>query len=100
MLETGFIVALGLLVMLAKLSWRNKMLVISHPLTTDLAVFTLLTMLHWGTFSGVMAATVGALFCSIVLSTARWLVGHMDGNIYFPGIFNIAHRLRKPSSKN
>lgn len=100
MLETGFVVALGLLVMLAKLSWRNKMLVISNPLAADVIVFVGLTMIHWGTFAGVMAATVGALFCSVVLSTARWAVGHMKGNIYFPGIFNIAHKLRAPSTEN
>ncbi len=100
MLETGFVVALGLLVMLAKLSWRNKMLVISNPLAADVIVFVCLTAIHWGTFSGVMAATVGALFCSIVLSIARWLVGHMVGTVYYPGLFNIAHRLRAPSSEH
>lgn len=100
MLETGFVVALGLLVMLAKLSWRNKMLVISHPLAADVIVFVGLTAIHWGTFSGVMAATAGALFCSVVLSIARWAVGHMVGTMYYPGIFNVAHKLRAPSTQN
>lgn len=98
MLETGFLVALGLLFTLGKCEWRTKMWVISHPLLVDGIVFVGLTTIHWGTYSGVMSATVGALFCSITLSIAKWLVGHMVGNIYFPGVFNIAHKLRAPRS--
>lgn len=94
MLEMGFVVSLGLLVVLAKLSWRHKMWVISHPVTIDVTVFIVLTYLHWGTFSGVMVATVGALFTSIVLSIARWLYGHVDGTKYFPGVFNVVEKLR------
>lgn len=94
MLEMGFVVSLGLLVVLAKLPWRHKMWVISHPVTIDVIVFIVLTYLHWGTFSGVMVATVGALFTSIVLSIARWLYGHVDGTKYFPGVFNVVEKLR------
>lgn len=94
MLEMGLVVSLGLLVVLAKLPWRHKMWVISHPVTIDVIVFIVLTYLHWGTFSGVMVATVGALFTSIVLSLARWLYGHVESNKYFPGIFNVLEKLR------
>ena len=94
MIEMGLVVSLGLLVVLAKLPWRHKMWVISHPVTIDVAVFIVLTYLHWGTFSGVMVATVGALFTSIVLSLARWLYGHVESNKYFPGIFNVLEKLR------
>lgn len=93
MLEAGFLVALGLLVMLSKLSWRKKLWVISHPVQVDIIVFVGLAAMHWGTFAGVMAATVGALFCSLTLGAAKYLIGHMVGNTYFPGVFNIAHRL-------
>ena len=82
MIEMGLIVGLGLLVTLAKLSWRGKMWVISHPLLMDAIVFVFLIAVHWGTFSGVMVATIGALFCSITLGVAKWLVGHVRGTTY------------------
>ena len=94
MLEMGIVVSLGLLVVLVKLPWRHKMWCISHPVLMDVFVFVMLTTIHWGTFSGVMVATVGALFTSIVLSGARWLYGHVDGTKYYPGIFNVVEKLR------
>lgn len=93
MIEMGLIVGLGLLVTLAKLSWRGKMWVISHPLLMDAIVFVFLIAVHWGTFSGVMVASIGALFCSITLGVAKWLVGHVRGNTYYPGVFNVVRRL-------
>ncbi|MDQ5980958.1 MAG: hypothetical protein QG602_3936 [Verrucomicrobiota bacterium] len=93
MIEMGLIVGLGLLVTLAKLPWRGKMWVISHPLLMDAIVFVFLIAVHWGTFSGVMVATIGALFCSITLGVAKWLVGHVRGNTYYPGVFNVVRRL-------
>ncbi len=94
MLEMGIVVGIGIIVMLVKLSWRNKMMVLSNPLAMDIFVFVLLTALHWGTFSGLMVAAIGALFCSITLSVGRWLFGHVESSIYQPGIFNIGDKLR------
>jgi len=93
MLEGGILVALGLLVVMAKISWRWKMRMVSNPVATDLLVFVLLLTLHWGTFSGVMVATIGSLVCSVVLSLARKMYGHINGNRYYPGVFNIVDRL-------
>ena len=93
MLEMGVVVGIGLIVMLAKLSWRGKMIVLSNPLAADIAVFVLLTMTHWGTFSGVMVAAIGALFCSITLSAGRWLFGYCTNGAYKPGVFNVGDKL-------
>lgn len=93
MLEMGLIVGLGLLVMFAKLGWQGRMRLLSNPLAADIAIFLLLTVLHWGTFSGVMVATVGALFCSIVLSIGRWVFGYVEHGRYVPGVFNVEDRL-------
>lgn len=93
MLEMGIVVGIGLIVMLAKLSWRGKMIVLSNPLAMDIAVFVLLTALHWGTFSGLMVAAIGALFCSITLSVGRWLFGYVEKGNYRPGYFNIGGKL-------
>lgn len=93
MLEMGILVALGLLVALAKLPWRGKLWVTSHPLAMDVIVFVGLTVLHWGTFSGVMAATVGALFCSLTLSAARKVIGHVENKQYIRGWFDVSSKL-------
>lgn len=93
MIEMGIVVGIGLIVMLARLSWRSKMMLMSNPLAVDIAVFALLTILHWGTFSGLMVAAVGALFCSITLSAARWLFGYVESGVYRPGVFNVRDKL-------
>lgn len=93
MLEMGIIVGIGLLATLVKMSWAWRIRMLSNPLIVDIAVFTLLTFLHWGTFSGVMVATIGALTCSLTLSIGRWLFGYKVKGVYQPGKFNIAAAL-------
>jgi hypothetical protein len=93
MIEMGLVVALGLFVTYVKLSWRSRIWMNSHPVFMDVVVFAALTMLHWGTFSGVMVATVGALFCSITIGVARWLFGHTNGKQYVPGRFDVRSKL-------
>lgn len=89
MLEMGVIVGLGLLVMLVKMNWRWKMRVLSNPLLIDAIVFVFLIAIHWGTFSGVMVATIGALFCSIVLSVGRWMFGYVEARRYVRGVVDV-----------
>jgi hypothetical protein len=94
MLEAGIFVALGLLATLCKAPWRWKLAMLSRPLLMDAIVFAFLIAIHWGTFTGVMAATIGAFFCSAVLSAGRWLVGyHRDGK-YVRGAFDVSRRLQ------
>lgn len=93
MIEMGIVVGLGLLMTLVKASWHWKMRLLSNPLITDIIVFGLLMLLHWGTFSGVMVATVGAMVCSLVLSGARWAYGHVESGVYVPGYFDIGSKL-------
>lgn len=94
MLEAGILVALGLLFMLARLPWRHKLWIVSHPIVIDSIVFVGLTALHWGTYSGVMAATVGALFCSVTLSIARRVIGYVHLGKYKAGWIDFGHKLQ------
>lgn len=94
MLEAGFLVALGILVMLARLPWRHKLWMTSNPLACDVICFIALTGIHWGTFSGVMAATVGALFCSVMLSLARRIIGYVERGRYVRGFLDVSNRVR------
>ncbi len=93
MLEMGIIVGMGLLTMFWKLGWRNRMRLLSNPLLVDVVVFVLLNALHWGSFSGIMVAAVGALFCSLTLSLGRWVYGHVEAGRYMPGLIDIGDRL-------
>jgi hypothetical protein len=89
MIEMGLIVAFGLLVTFWKLSWKARLRMLSYPVAMDTLVFIVLVFLHWGTFSGVMVATIGALTCSLVLSGLRWAYGYMERGKHVPGRFNI-----------
>jgi hypothetical protein len=89
MIEMGLIVAFGLLVTFWKLSWKARLRMLSYPVAMDIGVFMLLVSLHWGTFSGVMVATIGALSCSCVLMALRWAYGYMERGKHVPGKFNI-----------
>lgn len=98
MIEMGLVVGIGLLVSLSKMNWQWRMHVLSQPLLVDLIVFALLMLIHWGTFSGVMVATVGALFCSLTLSAARKLCGHIENGYYVPGILDVGNKLNGSSN--
>ena len=95
MIEMGVIVGIGLLVTLVKMSWSWRMSMLSNPLFIDMAIFVALLLIHWGTYSGVMVATVGAMTCSLTLSAARFLYGHMEQGVYVPGRINIKEKLCK-----
>ena len=93
MIGMGMAVALGLLIVLVKLPWVWRLRILSNPIKVDIAIFIGLFLLHEGTYSGVMVATLGALICSVVLSLGRWLFGHTVNSSYEPGIFNISSKL-------
>ncbi len=93
--ESGFIVAGGLLLTFMKCSWAMRMRMLSNPLFMDLLIFTFLTILHWGSFSGVMVASLGALICSGLITVGRHIFGYVERDIYYPGIRDISPELLK-----
>lgn len=93
MIEMGIIVAIGLLVTMAKMSWRWRIRLLSNPLVIDILIFLFLMLIHWGTYSGVMVATIGALVCSLVLSGGRKLYGYIESGNYVRGMFDISQHL-------
>lgn len=93
MLEMGLVVALGLVVMYVRLGWRKRIWINSNPLLMDILIFVILNVLHWGTFSGLMVAAVGALFCSITISIARKWIGYVESGRYVPGWMNVENLL-------
>ena len=93
-IESGIIVALGLLFVFFKCSWKTKMKMLSFPLTMDIGIFVLLNAIHWGTFSGVMVAATGALICSGMLTLGRWMFGHVTKGKYYAGVWNVLPKLQ------
>lgn len=92
-IESGLIVALGLIFMFMKLSWSKRLKMLGNPMTMDVAVFLFLNILHWGTFSGVMVAATGSLVCSGLITIGRKFIGYIDRGIYFPGIYNVISKI-------
>ena len=95
MFEMGIVVGLALLVSLSKMSWPWKLRVLSSPFLMDALIFLGLLILHWGSFSGVMVATIGAFMCSLVLSAGRYFFGHVQNGRYIAGKFDMGHKLAK-----
>ena len=85
MLSTGLTIFLGLALILAKLPRRTMLRVLRHDMALDVAVSVITLLIHWGTFSGVMAATVAGLMTSLATSGLKRLVGYIDGDSYYPG---------------
>ena len=85
MLATGFTIFLGVGLLLTKLPRRTALRVLKYDLALDLMVTALVLIIHFGTFSGVMAATVAGLMMSLATSGLKRLVGYVDGNFYVPG---------------
>lgn len=89
MFLTGFAIFLSLLFVFVKLPRRSLLRLLRYDLLIDLTVTLLVLAIHWGTFSGVMAATVAGLMTSLATSGAKRLFGQIKGDTYLPGIFNL-----------
>lgn len=86
-IESGVIIFVGLLLLFIKLPRRWVLRLLGFPLFLDLIVAILVYALHWGTFSGVMAAAVAGLMCSGFTALGRVLFGYIRADVYHPGMF-------------
>lgn len=84
-IESGVIIFLGLLLIFIKLPRRWALLLLGQPLALDVAVSAAAYTLHWGTFSGVMAAAVAGLMCSGFTALGRWAIGYIKDGQIVPG---------------
>ena len=89
MLMTGLMVFRGVALILAKLPRRLMLKALNHDVALDLTVSAIVLAVHFGTFSGVMAATVAGLLMSLATSAAKRLFGYIDGKRYVPGLVNL-----------
>lgn len=85
MLTTGFTIFLAGALIMAKLPRPIMLRALKHDLLLDVGVTLLVLFVHWGTFSGAMAATVAGLLTSLATSGLKRLIGYADGHHYYPG---------------
>ena len=89
MFETGLAIFLGLVFIFAKLRRRTMLRMLRYDMAIDVAVTILVLAVHWGTFSGVMAATFAGLLCSLGTSAAKKAFGYIEGHHYHPGLLRL-----------
>lgn len=85
LIESGIIILLGFLALFVKLPKRTLLHLLSWPLAVDLTGSVIAYVLHFGTFSGVMAAAVAGLMLSACTSIGRFSVGYIDKGKYVAG---------------
>ena len=88
-LESGIIIFLGLVLLFFKLPHRWRLMLLGRPLALDVAVSVLAYIIHWGTFTGVMAAAVAGLMCSGFTALGRKTFGYVQHGQYIPGLFRM-----------
>ena len=88
-LESGVIIFAGLLLLFIKLPRRAALRLLGYPLALDPTASVFAYIIHWGTFSGVMAAAVAGLMASGFTAAGRWLFGWVDRAGYHPGVIAV-----------
>lgn len=89
MVETGIAIFMGLLLIAVKLPTRTLLRWLNHDVVIDIVVTVLVLVVHFGTFSGIMAATFAGLLTSVATTLAKRLIGYIKGGKYFPGYFSL-----------
>ena len=87
-IETGTIVFLSLLVIVWRMPKRTKLWLFGHPLWLEIPFGILAYALHYGTFSGMMAAATAACMVFVFVQIGKYLVGYIDNGIYHRGVFD------------
>ena len=94
-IESGIIIFIGFLFIMLKLPNYQLALILAHPLKLDIAASAGAYILHFGTFTGVMAAAVAGLMVSAMTTIGRYLIGYTEKDIttgrytYTRGVYNI-----------
>ena len=89
MFTTGAAIFLGLVFIFIKLPRRTMLRWLRYDILLDLAVTLIVLVVHFGTFSGVMAATFAGLLTSVGTSLAKRVFGYIQSDQYFPGVIRL-----------
>jgi hypothetical protein len=86
---TGFTVFLAMMLLLIKLPRRWALRMLHYDLAVDCAVSLVVLFLHFGSFEGVMAATIAGLMTSLFTTATKRAFGSLSSKGYQPGFFNL-----------
>ncbi len=86
MIFTGLAIFASAAALMLKLKRKVLLRALNYDLAIDVGVSAAVLIIHWGTFSGLMAATVAGLMTSIATSTAKWMFGYIRAGRYYPGL--------------
>lgn len=91
-IETGTIVFLSLIVLMWRLPRKTKLWFFGHPAWLEIPFGILAYLLHYGTFSGMMAAATAACMCFAFMHLCKLLFGYIDKGRYHRGMFDWSER--------
>lgn len=86
-IETGFIVFLSLMVLVFRLKRERLLWLFGHPLWLEVPVGVAAYVLHFGTFSGMMAAAVACIMTYVFTQCGRWSMGYIKDGKHHKGAF-------------
>ena len=96
-IESGIIIFLGLLFLAVKLPIKTSLWLLGNALWVDLGVSVLAFLMHYGTFTGVMAAAVAGLMTSTFTTIAKYAIGYTAKNKYYVGkVWDLTDTLLPP----
>lgn len=86
-IETGALVFLSLMIVTWWLPTRTLLWLFGHPVWLEIPFGVMAYVLHYGTFSGMMAAATACVFAAAYTRGGKKLVGYINGGSYQPGYF-------------
>jgi hypothetical protein len=89
MFTAGFVLIFSLAFIMFKIKRRTALWLLGHDTMLDIGVTVLMTLIHWGTFTGLMAAAFAGLMCSAFTTAGRWAFGYISRGKYYPGKFTV-----------
>jgi hypothetical protein len=92
-IETGTIVFLSLLVLAWRMPTKLMLWLFGKPAYLEIPFALLAYILHYGTFSGMMAAAAAGVLCFGFVQIGRTTVGYISDRVYYPGFITL--RLNK-----
>lgn len=85
----GLVIFLGIAFILVKLPRKYSLWLLGHSVLLDIGVTVLTLAVHWGTMTGVMAATMAGLMCALATGIGRKAFGYIRNGVYTRGWFRV-----------
>lgn len=89
----GVIIFLGIGFIFYKLPWVTKLKLLNHDILLDIVVSVTVLIIHFGTMTGLMAATVAGLICAAVTGSMKKTYGYIKRGRYYPGVKDIRTKI-------